>query len=145
MKKFKFKLEKILKYRMQIAKEFKMQVVEAHRLVRIKEKDFEEAVLEKKTLLEKRNLYASQNLNIKMLKNYAGYFKVMDRRIEYYKRELENAEENLENKKQLYIKAIQDQRALERLKEKAKLEYDYELMKDEEKIVDSIVSFSNKN
>jgi len=145
MKKFKFKLEKILKYRMQIAKEFKMQVVEANRLVRIKEKDFEEAVLEKKTLLEQRNLYASQNLNIKMLKNYAGYFKVMDRRIEYYKRELKNAEENLENKKQLYIKAIQDQRALERLKEKAKLEYDYELMKDEEKIVDSIVSFSNKD
>lgn len=144
MKKFEFKLEKILKYRIQISKEKKAEVIAANRVVFEKEEILNEILNEKNKLFQRRNEAAQLYLNITILQNFADYFKVLDRKIGYYKRELQIAEEDCEKKKLEYIRATQDQKALEKLKEKYKIAYNYELSKEEENMIDSIVSFSNK-
>lgn len=144
MKKFVFKLEKILNYRRQIVKEKKMAVLEANRVVREKEELLERARHEKLELLKKRNEEARAKLNVRLLQNFSSFFSVLDRKIDYYKSEIDRANEELEKCKLEYIKAVQEERVLEKIKEKDKLNYDYELKKEEEKLIDSIVSFSNK-
>ncbi|MCT4662512.1 MAG: flagellar export protein FliJ [Tissierellales bacterium] len=144
MKKFVFKLEKILNYRRQIVKEKKMAVLEANRVVREKEELLESARNEKLELLKKRNEEARAKLNVRLLQNFSSFFSVLDRKIDYYKKEIDRANEELEKCKIEYIKAVQEERVLEKIKEKDKLNYDYELKKEEEKLIDSIVSFSNK-
>jgi flagellar FliJ protein len=144
MKKFVFKLEKTLNYRRQIVKEKKMAVLEANRVVREKEELLESARNEKLELLKKRNEEARAKLNVRLLQNFSSFFSVLDRKIDYYKKEIDRANEELEKCKIEYIKAVQEERVLEKIKEKDKLNYDYELKKEEEKLIDSIVSFSNK-
>lgn len=144
MKKFVFKLEKILNYRRQIVKEKKMAVLEANRVVREKEELLERARNEKLELLKMRNEEARAKLNVRLLQNFSSFFSVLDRKIDYYKSEIDRANEELEKCKIEYIKAVQEERVLEKIKEKDKLNYDYELKKEEEKLIDSIVSFSNK-
>jgi flagellar FliJ protein len=144
MKKFVFKLEKTLNYRRQIVKEKKMAVLEANRVVREKEELLESARNEKLELLKKRNEEARAKLNVRLLQNFSSFFSVLDRKIDYCKKEIDRANEELEKCKIEYIKAVQEERVLEKIKEKDKLNYDYELKKEEEKLIDSIVSFSNK-
>lgn len=144
MKKFVFKLEKILKYRAQVVKEKKMAILEANRVLKEKEELLQKAENEKKELFRKRNDEAKAKVNVRLLQNFSSFFSVINRRIDYHRKEVKIAKEEVEKCKIEYIKAVQEERVLEKIKEKDKLNYEYELRKEEEKLIDTIVSFSNK-
>lgn len=71
---------------------------------------------------------------------------------EYYKHSISNqivntkmAEEHLDNCRENLIKAVQDRKIMEKLKEIDYNKYLYTEQKNEEKLVDDLVSFKQKN
>lgn len=141
MKKYAFKLEKVLKYRDSLVEQKKIEVTKANQVVKEKETLLQEAKEERKRVVEERNQL--RHFKINDIKKYTEYFKIMDRRIKYYEYDLIKAQKFLEGKKQEYVESLREKKVLVKLKEKDQLKYDYEMRKEEEKLIDGLVSYQS--
>lgn len=141
MKKYVFKLEKILSVKNSMVEQKKIEVMNANHVVKEKESILEITKQEKEILIEERNSLHSFKIND--IKRYNDYFKIIDRKIKYYENELIKAKKFLELKKDEYVEALREKRIIEKLKQKDQIKYDYEVKKEEEKIIDGLVSYQS--
>ncbi len=75
------------------------------------------------------------------LKSINDFIAVLDKKIETQIENIEKAEVFVEEKRQNLLSCMKDRKALEALKDKAKEEFFKEELKNEQKIIDEIVSY----
>lgn len=98
-----------------------------------------------KDLINKRNDIFERKANIKSgldCQNYAIYIEFLNEKIETETVKLNTLKEKFEEKKKELLKSTSDRKVLEKLKDKAKAEFEFEENKKEQKLNDDFALFS---
>jgi flagellar protein FliJ len=138
---YKFRLQKLQDYKISMEEEKKNELslankrleVEKKRLLELKQKQNEMSI----TFQEKTSQGMAVN-ELKLLANYIDYYK---RSIKEQRIKIKMAEDYLSTCRKELIKATQEKKMIEKLKEIDHGKYLYSEQKKEEKLVDDLVSF----
>jgi len=140
MDKFNFKLEKVLDYKKIIEIDKKGEYGKAKQKLIKEENVLEDYNRYKDNIKNERNLSIDKT-NIANLKLYNDYLLDIDRRILEQEKIVDKTKEKLEIAKDELLEATKEKKTFERLKENRYEEYLYSMKKEEEKIIDTIVTF----
>lgn len=142
MKKFKFRFQKILEYK-QTIEDLKRAEYNSEVQALNKEKEKLNELFEKsKTLNDERNKSTTAT-TVKDLKLYNEYLTKLNEKIQEQMQITYSKERDVAIAKEILIKSVQEKKTFEKLKAKDYDQYNFEIKKEEEKIVDQIVSFNN--
>ncbi len=135
---FSFRLQKVLDYKEKIEEKKKEEFVKALKHQLEMEQELQHFVDTKSSSNEL--IYGLKSSND--FQNFSRYIEFLDNKIENAKYKLEKATEQLELKKQELIKSTSDRKVLDKLKERAKQDFDAESNKREQKLNDDFALFS---
>ena len=142
---YKFKLQKLLDYKISIEEEKKNELSLAIKRLEEEKDKLQELLKKQKDMSSTFNEKTSQGIEANELKLLANY-------IDYYKRCIKEqgiiikmAEDYLSKCRDEVIKAAQEKKMMEKLKEIDYGKYLYNEQKEEEKLVDDLVSFKESN
>ena len=142
MEKFNFRLERVLEYRVKIEDINKVEYGKAKKDLDDETVIFEEILSHKDNInLERDSMIATTT--IKDLKNYNLYLKNVKEKLENQKEIVEKAQNKVENARNILINSSIDRKTLENLKDRDFNNYLYDMKKEEEKIIDQIVSYQS--
>jgi flagellar FliJ protein len=138
MENFKFNLQKVLDYRIDVEQKVKDEFITAQ-----KNYFLQETLLN--DLYQKRKDANNSAASLKTVNDYQSltrYIDFIDKRILVQKDNLENAKIILHQKNKELLKSISDRKILEKLKQKALDEFSFEQSKKEQKLNDDFALFS---
>lgn len=142
---YKFKLQKLLEYRISMEEKKKNELSLAIKRLEEEKDTLFELLKKQKDMSSTFQEKTSQGIEVNELKLLANY-------IDYYKRCIKEqeiiikmAEDYLSNCRDEVIKAAQEKKMMEKLKEMDYNKYLYNEQKKEEKLVDDLVSFKDSN
>lgn len=136
MKKFSFKLQKILGLREFNEKQAQIELAKA-----ISVSDILKAELKDIADKKNKNSHArSQTSDINYLQSIEKYIQRLDLRTEEILEELTKAEIIIEEKRKLMGEAMKNRKVLTKLKDKKKEEHRYDVLLSEEEIMDDIAN-----
>ena len=138
MEAFNFQLQKVLDYKGKIEEKKKEEFVKALKFQLAQEKELKHYIDTKNDSKEFfYNLKSSADFQ-----NFSRYIEFLDTKIENSKYKVVKATEQLEQKKQELIKSTSDRKVLDKLKEKAKQDFEAENNRKEQKLNDDFALFS---
>jgi len=138
-------MDNILSLRQKLEDKKKQEYGEANRKLQIEK--------QKKQKLIDETTFFSNHLCEKMkdqivpseIISYNQYLKVLRRKTVEQDKVVQKAVNNTEKKREELLEAVKQRKMLESLKEKRWIEYKEELNREEQKIIDEIVSFKSKS
>lgn len=145
MRKFKYKMETLLKLKENLEKQLKIEFI-----------NIKNYLTEEKEKLNKLNqrYYKYESLLIKSLKNELNITDInshknslvfINKKINEQKELINELEEDLEKIIKNLIQIIKEKKVLEKLKDKEYEKYKIELRKEEDKEIDDFISFKYRN
>ena len=138
MKKFQFKLESVLKIRKQAEQEALIDLQEAEsQLKKILDHiaSLEKEILETETSLRSQ---ARQALSAQEIAYHSSYIQLTRVKIEKMQDNMLRAKNNVEEKRQIAVKAMQERKMIEKLKEKRYSQWEKEIVEKERSQLDEI-------
>ncbi|NMA49389.1 MAG: flagellar export protein FliJ [Tissierellia bacterium] len=138
---FKFRLQRILNHKEDIEKQ-KKEIFGALTIKLTEEEDILQAIEEERFITIKKSNIEKSTGNIVKLKYYDNYLKMLKERIERQTDVIERLKVEVEIAKLDMLDAVKETKAFEKIKEKDYEKYLYEEKKNEEKLIDSIVTFN---
>lgn len=138
MEKFNFNLQRVLDYKISVEDIKKEEFVKS-----LKSYMYEEKVL--KALYDNRKSAFEAVSSFKTsqeYQNYSRYIEYLNKKIENQIIKLKNSKEQLQKSKEELIKSTADRKILDKLKEKAKEEFEREENRKEQKLNDDFAMFS---
>ncbi len=142
---YKFKMQKLLDFKISIEEEKKNELSLAIKRLEVEKSKLEELKQKQNEMnnsfQEKTSLGMAVN-ELKLLANYIDYYK---RSIKEQRIKIKMAEDYLSTCREELIKAVQEKKMMEKLKEIDYKKYLYSEQKKEEKLVDDLVSFKESN
>ena len=139
MKKFSFRLEKILQLVRFREKECKLALAQAFSTLNTIEKKIME------TAVRRHDAAAQRFVDPLRMEGWDNYILRLDQEAERLSEEAAQAEMVVEEKKELYLEASRELKAIEKLKEKKQKEYRKELLDYEMAEIDELVSADPDN
>ncbi len=143
MAKFNFRLDKVLEYREKIEDINKTEYGKAKKRLDDEVVLLEEILSHKESVNQERDKSALINTTINDLKNYNLYLENIKDKLVQQKALVERAQNNVELTRNKLISSSIDKKTLENLKSRDFNNYLYSLKKEEEKIIDQIVSYKS--
>lgn len=142
---YKFKLQNILKLRQGIEKDKKNEFGAATQRFENEKLKLEHLNAEMYNMHAKFEEIAAQGASAGELRRQQQYKTYYNHSISNQKVRVNMSEEHLENCRQELVKAVQNRKMLEKLKEIDFSKFTYHEQKTEEKLVDDLVSFKGSN
>ncbi len=142
---FKFKLQRILDLKIKQEDEKKNQIAVLINSIKDKEEELEKVLSEKKEKEVSLNMDSKKGISILEIRNINQYLLFLDKKINTINFEISSLESNLKQKRQEYLELQKDRKTFEKLKEKDYEKYLYNEKKEEEKMIDQIVTFNKNN
>lgn len=142
---YKFRLQKLLDYKKSLEEEKKNELGKAFKRL---EEEKNRLFALKQSLNEMNSTFqekTSQGLAVNKLKILANYIDYYKRGIKEQRTKIKMAEEYLSICREELIKATQEKKMIEKLKETDYNKYLYNEQKKEEKLVDELVSFKESS
>lgn len=142
---YKFRLQKLLDYKKSLEEEKKNELGKAFKRL---EEEKNRLFALKQSLNEMNSTFrekTSQGLAVNKLKILANYIDYYKRGIKEQRTKIKMAEEYLSICREDLIKATQEKKMIEKLKETDYNKYLYNEQKKEEKLVDELVSFKESS
>lgn len=138
---FKFKLESVLEYKKKIEEEEQRELARLKEILRQEQERLEHLkmtkVEEMKELVEK----SSQGLlNVAEIQMYHSHLKRLDKEIASQEITVQRATIDVEEQRQKLIRASQDKKTYEKLKEKHKAVFELALEEEERKFIDELAT-----
>ncbi len=140
MMNFNFKLEKVLKYKKTIENYKKNQYGTVQRRLNNEEDKLRTFNQYKNNLKNEKNLSATKT-KVGDLMMYNNYINHVATKIKFQEEVITETKEELEEVKEELIIALKEKKIFEKLKENEYKEYLYQLKKQEEKQIDTLVSY----
>jgi len=134
MKRFKFNLEKVLQLRQFKEEECKLALGQAISALNKIENDIKE------TALKRYNANAQRFNDTMEMLSWENYIVRLDLETEQLTEKAAQAQIVVEQKRAIYMEALRDLKAIEKLKEKQKQEYRKEVLYDEMNQVDELTT-----
>jgi len=142
---YKFRLQKLLNYKVSIEEEKKNELSKASKRLEEEKKrliELKQKLNEMNSALHEKTSQGMTVNELKILANYIDYYKGS---IKEQKVKIKMAEDYLSTCREELIKATQEKKMIEKLKEIDYGKYLYEEQKKEERLVDDLVSFKESN
>lgn len=138
MKRFDFRLQRVLDIKSTIEKAKNRDFMAAYG-------EFQKAVNKLQNIVDTRkkyqiNLYnlEKEGIEITSINFYIRYFGMLENQISYQHRMINIAKEEMEKRRLILLEAVKERKILERLKEKKREQFNYEIGKEEQMESDEI-------
>lgn len=141
MSSYSFRLEKVLNYKENIENLKKAQYGDVNMRLNREEEKLVDFNTHKKNILSQKEEY-TKNISVGSLKLYNNYLQDISASIKEQEDIVVDIKEELEKTKEELLVAMKEKKAFEKLKENDYNEFLAEMKKDEEKLVDGIVTFN---
>ena len=142
---FRFKLQRVLDLKLKQEDEKKNQIATLMQAIKTKEDELEALISEKKQKEFSLNDNRKRGISILEIRNINQYLLFLDKKINTLRFEISSLESNLNQKRQEYLELQKERKTFEKLKEKDYEKYLYKEKKEEEKMIDQIVTFNKNN
>lgn len=140
MKRFSFTLDKVLSYKAQIERNLRNEHAQIVRAVIQKEEQIEGLEQKHKVCAVEYNQVKLQGVPVNKLRALENYLQALINKINAEKQNLVHLKDTEEKKRQEVIAAKQDTASIDMLKVKRKQEYDKEVLKEDERLIEEFVS-----
>ncbi len=137
---FNFKLEKVLNYKETVENEKKTKFAQIKQRLHKEELLLDDYYKQKKSIIEEKNSF-NENIKAGELYLYNLYIDTINKKIERQKSIILKTKEELNKAKDEMLNAVKEKKIFEKLKENKYEEFISEQEKEEEKIVDNLVSY----
>lgn len=138
MKRFAFRLQRVLDIKSTIEKVKNRDFLAAY-------SEFQRAITKLKDIVSTRNKYQDnlhklekEGIELTSINFYFRYFRMLENQISYQHRMIDIAKEEMEKRRLILLDAVKERKILERLKEKKREQFNYEIAKDEQMVSDEI-------
>lgn len=140
MKQFSFSLDRVLNYKIQIERNLRNE--HAQIIQKVMKKEEQIAVLEKKhrVCAAECDQVKEHGSVVNRLRTYEDYLQSLSDKINAEKQSLAHLRAQEEKKRREVISAKQDTSSIDMLKAKRRQEYDKEMQKDDERLIEEFVS-----
>jgi flagellar FliJ protein len=138
---FNFKLQRILDLKLKQEDEKKNQISSLMQLIKTKEDELELLLTEKKYKENHLNDIRKNGVSILEIRNINQYISFLDKKMNTIRFEISSLETNLKQKRIEYLELQKERKTFEKLKEKDYEKFIYNEKKEEEKMIDQIVTF----
>ena len=142
---FSFKLQRVLDLKLKQEDEKKNQIATLMQAIKTKEDELEALISEKKQKEFSLNDNRKRGISILEIRNINQYLLFLDKKINTLRFEISSLESNLNQKRLEYLELQKERKTFEKLKEKDYEKYLYNEKKEEEKMIDQIVTFNKNN
>ena len=142
---FRFKLQRVLDLKSKQEDEKKNQIATLMQAIKTKEDELEALISEKKQKEFSLNDNRKRGISILEIRNINQYLLFLDKKINTLRFEISSLESNLNQKRLEYLELQKERKTFEKLKEKDYEKYLYNEKKEEEKMIDQIVTFNKNN
>ena len=142
---FRFKLQRVLDLKLKQEDEKKNQIATLMQAIKTKEDELEALSSEKKQKEFSLNDNRKRGISILEIRNINQYLLFLDKKINTLRFEISSLESNLNQKRLEYLELQKERKTFEQLKEKDYEKYLYNEKKEEEKMIDQIVTFNKNN
>lgn len=139
---YSFRLEKVLNYKENVENLKKAEYGDVNRRLNQEEEKLVNYHIHKENLLIKKN-ESTRNTSIGNLKLYNNYLQDISFNIKKQENVISDIKEELEKTKEELLSAVREKKVFEKLKENDYNEFLCEAKKNEEKIIDGIVTFNS--
>lgn len=137
---YNFKLERVLNYKEKLEDIKKARFADSTNKLNKEEEKLLYFNTYKENLLEKQK--AKKNTSIGYYKLYNNYLNDLSAMIKNQEKVVEDAKEDLNKAKEELLTAMQERKSFEKLKEIQYEEYLIDAKKEEEKLIDGIITFN---
>jgi len=138
MKRFDFRLQRVLDIKSTIEKAKNRDFLAAYG-------EFKKAVNKLQNIVDTRNKYQKnlhnlekEGIEIISINFYIRYFQMLENQISFQHRMIEIAKDEMEKRRLFLIDAVKERKILERLKEKKREQFNYEIGKEEQIVSDEL-------
>lgn len=145
MPKFDFRLNSVLRLKTQLEDNAKNNLAAATRVLTQREHYLNELKDANEASFNKLNSETNRGISVNQVRNYNNYFAMMKSKIANQKENVNNAKKDVDIKRESLVKAVQERKILDKLKEKKYQEYTKELGKEDQVLIDELNSFKFKN
>ena len=142
---FRFKLQRVLDLKLKQEDDKKNQIATLMQAIKTKEDELEALISEKKQKEFSLNDNRKRGISILEIRNINQYLLFLDKKINTLRFEISSLESNLNQKRLEYLELQKERKTFEKLKEKDYEKYLYNEKKEEEKMIDQIVTFNKNN
>ncbi|SKA86365.1 flagellar FliJ protein [Caloramator quimbayensis] len=137
MEKFKYNLQKVLDFKIEVEEKKKDDYVKVYKRYISAQEKLNNLLKQKSEFENKKDLKSGIDCA-----NYSRYFYYLQKTIDIENKNVEKIKSELLKKKDELIKSTSDRKMIENLKEKAKIEFDFEQNKKEQNQNDDFALFS---
>lgn len=138
MRRFSFSLEPVLRYRTQAEQQRRRELAEAQQAVLEQQDELQNLVLSEQGQMSEMRLIHGGPLDVPLLLRFQQYLHHLARRIEESVQQLKKRMETREERRLVLVAASKQRRVLERLRERRWQEYQLELGREEQRMLDEI-------
>lgn len=143
--KHKFKFQKILDLKIKQEDDKKNQISVIIKQIEDIKDEITQVLMQKKEQEEQKDHKAAIGATILEIRSSSQYISFLEKKINRLKFDLSSYENNLQMKRNEYLELRKEKKSYENLKEKENERLVYKEKKDEEKLIDEIVSFNKNN
>jgi len=145
MQKFNFRLESVLKLKTQIEDNAKNNLALATRELEKQKYHLKELEEIKEASMDELSSAVNSGIPVYQIRNFNSFFGLMKSKISLQKVNVNNAQNDVDIKREALVKAMQEKKILEKLKEKKHMEYLKEQNKAEQQLIDELNSYKFKD
>jgi flagellar FliJ protein len=141
MKKFRYRMENILKIKLKLEDQAKIAYAAARQRLTIEEQNLEQFAQRKVTFEDELRKLREARLNIIKIRHCQEAIEIMDMNIKQQTLVVKNAKQKLEAARVRFIDAMVERKTQDKLKEKAWEAYMHQYEQEEQKEVNELNSF----
>ncbi len=138
MKKFNFRLQRVLEIKQTIEDVKRRNFNEARQLLETEQNKLADFKAKEISYRDKLNKKRIEGASLEIIRMYYKFFSALSTMLQYQKRRIIAAQEEVDKRRNILLEAVRERRVLENLKEKKLLEYNYEANREEQNFLDEI-------
>lgn len=144
MQKFEFRLESVRNLKIQMEDNAKNNLAAASRELERQKDHLSGLVSTRESSIEDLNAEVDKGVSINKIKSYNNYLTLLKTQIANQKENVNKAKRHVDIKRECLVKAVQERKILDKLRDKKYEEYIKEQSKAEQVLIDELNSFKFK-
>lgn len=141
MAKFIFKMQSLLNIKRQMEQSLKNELGKAVQKLELEKNRFKSLEIEQEECISNLNSKSSKGIIVSKIQEYNSYISLLKEKMKIQKENINYAQNIVDKYREQLIKMMQEKEILEKLREKKYAEYLIEELKEEQKIIDEVISY----
>lgn len=143
MSKFDFRLQPVLDLKVQMEENLKNEFGKVTKKLEDEKKILNSIELDKEEQIDIFSTKLGSRVEVSKLRELNGYISLLGDKIEMQKENVNEASNIVDSTREKLLEAVKDRKIIDKLREKMFTEYSKQQLREEQKIIDEVVSFKH--